>query len=109
LLGLGWRTEPKFENDSIATRGSSPNVRTMRAAVSAICASCSAVGSTLIVVSPQNTDALVEHQHVHAAQHPGARVRAHVSSAGRTVSGYVAFTPDSTASTSPRASMQHPK
>jgi hypothetical protein len=28
----GWRTDPKFENDSIAIRGVMPNVRTMRPA-----------------------------------------------------------------------------
>ena len=105
----GCRTEPKLENESIATRGSSPKVRTMRAAVSAICASCSAVGSTLIVVSPQNTTRLSNTSMYIPESPPALGEAPTVSSAGRTVSGYVAFTPESTASASPNASIAQPK
>ena len=50
----GCFTEPKFENESIATRGTWPKFATSPLAEMAICASCSAVGSMFTVVSPQN-------------------------------------------------------
>ena len=51
MAAAGCFTDPKFENDSIATRGSTPSRHTKLAVADAISASVSASGSMFTVVS----------------------------------------------------------
>ena len=54
IVACGCSAEPKFENDTIAMRGSTPIERTASATCTAMSASVSASGSMLIVGSAKN-------------------------------------------------------
>ena len=81
------RTEPKFENDNIAIRGSIPKFRVTRLAAYPICASCSAVGSMVTVVSAQNTTCFSNTSMYMPLTSPDFGCAPMTSSAGRMVSG----------------------
>ncbi len=54
-FACGWLTEPKLENDTIATRGSTPMLRTASETCTVMSARVSASGSMLMLASAKNT------------------------------------------------------
>ncbi len=83
----GWRTEPKFEYEIIATRGVMPKPWTASAIWTVMFASVTSSGKMLKTVSPTNlTEFCRTIMYMPTATRaPGERPK--ISSGGRTVSG----------------------
>ena len=84
----GCRTEPKLENESIATRGSMSKTRAVSAARHAISASSSAVGSMLTIVSAKKNSRSLSTSRCSAETRDTPSRRPTSWMAGRIVSGY---------------------
>ena len=105
----GCRTEPKLENDSIATRGSMSNTRAVSAARTAISASSSAVGWMFTIVSAQKNTRSFSTSTCAADTRDTPSFRPTIWMAGRMVSGNALYIPPTKPSASPRCTIMRAK